>query len=313
MLYETKSFWYPSTGRRVFAILLSALLPGAGQVVLGRRGWAIFWVVASLVAVALEPTFGVWAAGAALAVRLPASVQAAFLRGGGVAPDPNGKAAALVLLLFLGWAAGQTELQHDVVENITMVDATMYPALEAGDLTIVDKAAYGLRLPFIGKLNPRGAALGDVVAVVDPDKPEQLLVGRVVAVGPTSFEMKDGALVLGAGKEVTHATTGSACQYLEPDQEKRAFTKRTCTLFQERGPGGVSWMVAQASDQPPPSTSQARQLAAGQLLVAQDNRRGAAPWKIVPADSVRGKVTHVWFSTAGPEGIRWDRTNHFVK
>jgi signal peptidase I len=311
--YETVSFWYPTTGRRVLAILLSALLPGAGQAVLGRRGWAVFWVLASLVAIALEPAFGVWAAGAVLLLRLPASVQAAFMRGGGVAPDPNGKAAALVVLLVIGWAAAFTQLQHDVVENVTMVDATMYPTLEAGDLTLVDKTAYGLRLPFVGKLSPKPAQVGDVVAVDDPDKPDQLLVGRVVAAGPTSFEMKDGALVLAAGKEVTRSPLTAPCVFMEPDQAKRNFVDQPCTWFEEKLPNGRTWLVAQ----PPagtaaPSTTQVRQVGPGQLLIAQDNRRGAAPWKIVPADSVRGRVSQVWFSTAGPRGIRWDRTDKRV-
>jgi hypothetical protein len=311
MSYETVSFWYPTTPRRVLAILLSALLPGAGQAILGRRAWALIWVLLSLAAVALVPTFGAWAAVAVLALRLPASVQTAFMRGGGVAPDPNGKAAVLVVLLFILWAAGVSQLQHDVVENVTMVDATMYPALEAGDLTLVDKAAYGLRLPFIGKLNPKPAQVGDIVAVVDPDKPEQLLVGRVVALGPTSFEMKDGALVFGEGKQITRQPSGMACAFIEPDKEKRDFIDKKCDSFVEQA-AGRTWRVAQPSGEPAPSTNQVRQIAAGQLVVAQDNRRGAAPWKIVPAESVRGRVTLVWFSTAGPRGIRWDRTNRKV-
>ena len=316
MSYDTKSFWYPTTGRRVFAILLSALLPGAGQAVLGRRGWAVFWVFASLLAVALEPAFGVWAAATVLALRLPASVQAAFLGGGGVAPDPNGKAAALVGLLFIGWAAALTQLQHDVVENVTMVDATMYPALEAGDLTLVDKLAYGLRLPFAGKIRTRPVHVGDVVAVDDPDKPDQLLVGRVVALGPTTFEMKEGALVLGSGQEVTRRPVSGECRFLEPDKDKRDFADKTCTLFEESA-GAKTWLVSQpivdAGGEKPPSTAQVRQVAQGQMVVAQDNRRGAAPWKIVPAANVRGKVTQVWFSTAGPRGIRWGRTDQKVK
>jgi signal peptidase I len=311
-LYETKSFWYPTTGRRVAAILLSALLPGAGQAVLGRRGWAIFWVLASLVAVAAEPAFGVWAAGSVLALRLPASVQAAFMRGGGVTPDPNGKVAVLVVLLFVGWLAGVTELQHDVVENVTMVDATMFPTLEAGDLTLADKTAYGLRLPFVGRISPKQVTLGDVVAVDDPDKPDQLLVGRVVALGPTTFEMKEGALVFGDGKQIVRKPASGPCTYLEPNQEKRTFVEKTCTAFDESA-GARTWRVAQAAGEVAPSTAQVRQVAAGQLVVAQDNRRGAAPWKIVPAESVRGKVTQVWFSTAGPKGIRWERTDLKVR
>jgi signal peptidase I len=313
MSYDTKSFWYPSTGRRVLAILLSALLPGAGQAVLGRRGWAVFWVLASLVAVACEPAFGVWAAVTVLGLRLPASVQAAFLRGGGVAPDPNGKAAALVVLLFIGWAAALTQLQHDVVENVTMVDATMYPALEAGDLTLVDKSAYGLRLPFVGKIAPKSANVGDVVAVDDPDKPDQLLVGRVVAVGPTSFEMKDGALVLGSGKEVSHTPTSGECKYMEPKKGQDSFVDETCTLFVEKAANGRSWLVAQSGADKAPSTAQVRQIAQGQLVVAQDHRRGTAPWKIVSAANVRGRVTQVWFSTAGQRGIRWGRTDKQVE
>ncbi len=307
MQQESLSFWYPSTQRRVLAILLSAVLPGTGQLVLGRRGWALIWAGAPLLAMALVPTFGPWAAATVLLLRLPASAQAAFMRGGGVAPDPTGKIVALAVLLFVGTMAVMTQLRHDVVESVTLVDATMYPSLETGDYVVVDKVAYGLRVPFIGRVHERPARLGDLVAVDDPDKPDQLIVGRVVALGPTTFEMKDGAIVLGPGKEIVRAPLETPCQFAEVDKDKHEFVDRPCTLFEEQA-GGRTWrVVGPPVGDKAPSTAQPRQLAAGQILVAQDNRRGAAPWKIVPASDVRGRVNMVWFSTAGPRGIRWDR------
>jgi signal peptidase I len=309
----TESWWSASTLRRVFAILLSALLPGTGQIMLGRRAWAVFWAAMPLVSMALVPALGPVAAAAVLLTRLGSSVHAALMATGGAAPDPTGKTVALVLLLAIGTFAVTTGLRHDVVENVTMVDAAMYPALETGDYAVVDKTAYGLRLPFIGKVSGRAPRVGDLVAIDDPDKPDQLLVARVVALGPTSFEMKDGALVFGAGAEIGRRPLDGACQYAEVDKDKREFVDLPCVRFEEQAGGaGRTWQAVQPKEAAP-STQQVRQIAAGQVVVALDNRRGPAPWKIVQLDAVRGRVTLVWFSTAGPRGIRWNRVGARLK
>jgi hypothetical protein len=149
--------------------------------------------------------------------------------------------------------------------------------------------------------------VGDVVAIDNPDKPDDAWVGRVVARGPVSFELKAGTLVVG-GVAVERRPVEGACAFVDPDKDKRELVDRPCLRFEERI-GGRVWTSTQPKDGVPPSTQQVRQLAAGQIVVVSDNRRGVAPWKIVGEDAVRGRVTTVWFSQKGPRGIAWDRVD----
>jgi hypothetical protein len=312
MKQQVKGQWTATTPRRLFAVLLSALMPGVGQIMLGRRGWALFWVGVPLAAMLLVPTLGIKAVLFSYVCRLGSSVHAALMKTGGPAPDTVGKTAVFSVLLVLGYFAVVTQIGHDVYDSTTMVDANMYPALEAGDYAVVDKTAYGWRVPFVGRVKQKPVAVGDVVAVDNPDKPDDAWIGRVLARGPVSFEMKAGQVVVGGVPVERVAQADAACAFVDPSAEKRELVDVPCARFEEKL-GGRTWASVQPKDGAPPSTQQVRQLAAGQILVVADNRRGIAPWKIVGEDAVRGRVASIWFSQKGPRGIAWDRVDLPIK
>ena len=93
--------WHPSTPRRVGAILVSALLPGAGHVMLGRTGLAAVFAVVPIFSMALVPRLGLAAAVAVLLWRLVAAVHAAFCKPGGRQPT-TGKTLVQIALLLVG-------------------------------------------------------------------------------------------------------------------------------------------------------------------------------------------------------------------
>src|SRR5215213_5002902 len=96
---QASTTWNASTPRRMFAVILSALMPGVGQLMLGRRRWAVFWVVLPLVFMLFVPKLGLAAVLAQYLCRLGASAQAALMRTSGGAADPTSKTVALAALL----------------------------------------------------------------------------------------------------------------------------------------------------------------------------------------------------------------------
>jgi signal peptidase I len=308
---STRTFM-ASGPRRVAAILISALLPGAGQLLLGRTRWALAFALLPVLSMALVPTFGLAAAIAVLAWRLVASVHAVFCKTRGSEAPSAGKTALQAVLLLLLTLALTTGIKRDVVENVTMVDGSMMPALETGDYVVVDKTAYGWRLPFTSRR--AGAStpqIGDLVAYDNPDAPDQLMVGRLLGRPPLSYAMAGGELLLD-DLPLEQQKVGGDCSYREVDLTTREWVSRRCVRRQETL-GARHWGVLLDPDAARRPSSPRRSLAAGTVLVARDNRRDASAVRAIRADTIRGRVKMVWLSTAGPGGIRWDRTGLKVK
>src|SRR5690242_538207 len=76
----------------------------------------------------------------------------------------------------------------------------MIPTLQIGDYVIVEKWAYGARLPFTehAQANWSSPKRGDIVVLLSPENNPRRedLIKRVVAVGGDTVEVRDGRLVL---------------------------------------------------------------------------------------------------------------------
>ena len=73
----------------------------------------------------------------------------------------------------------------------------MEPTLVAGDRVVVDKMAYGLRVPFtqVRIVNGERVAPGEVVIFNSP-RDGKRLIKRIVAVGGDTVEIRDGHLLI---------------------------------------------------------------------------------------------------------------------
>jgi signal peptidase I len=230
-----------------------------------------------------------------------------------------GEALALIGLAVLLALLVRTLL----VQPFRIPSGSMAPGLEAGDVVLVDKAAYGwsraalpvdpwrTRMPgeplFGWRVAPldglvdrlperiaaRPVARGDVIVLLSADGRERDYVKRVVAVGGDRIALRDGRVIL----------NGEALACV-PDE---------AGICREQF-GARSWRVA-ASD--PASRADMAELGipAGHYFVLGDNRAESADSRIPAAAGglglvadwqVVGKARAVMLSR-GEGGIRWSR------
>lgn len=95
---------------------------------------------------------------------------------------------AFLLFMFVMVAARSSFADHYVVPS-----GSMEQALQPGDRVIVDKHAYGLRIPFtlVKVIEGDAPARGDVIVFDAPDSGTRL-IKRVVAVGGDQLEVRRG-------------------------------------------------------------------------------------------------------------------------
>ena len=98
----------------------------------------------------------------------------------------------LVAMVFLLFAARSTLADHYYVPS-----GSMEYTLMSGDRVLVDKRAYGLRVPFTGYKLAEGARVtrGEVV-IFDSPRDGTRLIKRIIAVPGDRVELRSGRLVI---------------------------------------------------------------------------------------------------------------------
>jgi signal peptidase I len=237
-------------------------------------------------------------------------------------------------------------LRTMVVEPFGVPGGSMAPTLLDGDVVLVSRLAYGLRLPILGHtLLPLAAPRrGDVVVVRDPREPARRLVRRVVGVEGDLVELREQALLVGG--VIQPRLPGGEFTYAEPDQATGLLRLDTCRLFREmralgplsapdgEGPGAQAeaWARSAAAGATGHALIQCRRIRPGRsqgpygpvppghLFLLGDNRDrsndGREGGWFVPVDDVLGRAALVawswgtggwWLGPATGEGVRIDR------
>lgn len=170
----------------------------------------------------------------------------------------------LVLLLRIG-----------VVEANFVPTGSMQPTIGVIDVLVVDKTAYGLKLPFSKDLLLQWdtPAHGDIVTF-DPKHTDDVLIKRVIGLAGDVVETRDGFLYLNGQRVGQWRAPGLI-------QEHLAGLDYLTTVAQPRNFGPVK-------------------VPEGQLFVMGDNRANSADsrfWGFLPVNRVRGKAVARLFST----------------
>src|SRR5580658_3967910 len=220
-------------------------------------------------------------------------------------------------------------LRSFVFEPFRIPSDSMMPTLLDGDFIIVNKYAYGLRLPV---LNRKVIAVGepqrgDVVVFRYPRDPRTNFIKRLVGLPGDHVVVQDNRIIIN-GKEVPFtydAKYNDGCyqnltqidEHLGTHDHKAIF----CPVALDRQPvlpgcsrGGVRGYVCGDEDAPgfmrtPPFVGD---VPPGQYLMMGDNRDNSddgRSWGFVPEQNLVGKATRIWFNwdphRAG--GPQWHR------
>jgi signal peptidase I len=177
------------------------------------------------------------------------------------------------LLMLAVTAAALATARSSLADHYLVPTGSMLPTVEPEDHVLVDKMAYGLRLPFTGEyvIHSAPPGRGDVVVLQSPED-GTVLLKRVVAVPGDRVTVSDGALVID-GRSIPIVTRGGA------DIEELGTVDHAVSFAAGGGP-----------DYGP------RQIPTGRYLVLGDNRgnsRDGRWFGLVSRDAILGRVQRI--------------------
>jgi signal peptidase I len=209
-------------------------------------------------------------------------------------------------------------LRSFLVEPFKIPSSSMRPTLEVGDFILVNKFAYGIRLPIVEKkiVDIADPKRGDVMVFRYPYDPSLDYIKRVIGVPGDEVTYKDKQLTING--EVVAIKRDGTYSYLEGGL---AFV--TTHRFIE-DLDGVKHSVAQMPDIPPVRLGGVKsfpgrdkcvyndagftcKVPAGQYFMMGDNRDNSEDsryWGFVPDDHIRGKAFLIWWN--------WDDISSFA-
>jgi signal peptidase I len=256
-------------------------------------------------------TWGIDAAllapGRAAAARAAGKDPAAIAEPGTVDYARSFFPVALVVLL----------LRSFIFEPFRIPSDSMMPTLLDGDFIIVNKYAYGLRLPVLNRkiLNIGEPQRGDVVVFRWPMDPSTNFIKRLVGLPGDHVEVRDNRITIN-GKPVEFNVAGDkfndgcyvnmsrAVERLGQHQHTAIF----CPVALDRQPvlpachrRGVHGYVCGEEDSPGGSTMApfVGDVPPGEYLMMGDNRDNSddgRSWGYVPEANLVGRATRIWFN-----------------
>ena len=195
-------------------------------------------------------------------------------------------------------------LRSFLVEPFQIPSGSMKPTLEVGDFILVNKFAYGIRLPVLDTkvIEVGDPQRGDVMVFRYPSDPSINYIKRVIGLPGDRIEYTQGKRLLINGEPVAEkllgeepGSLGSATLYQEHlGQVEHVIRKEMSRM--RRDPGG-QWVVPE-----------------GHYFMMGDNRDNSndsrfwrdrnipqALWGMVPDDHIVGKAFAIWMSWPEPK------------
>ncbi len=224
---------------------------------------------------------------------------------------------AKVVKEIKGWAVtilAVLAFRTFLYEAVYIPSGSMIPTLQIGDYVIVEKWAYGARLPFTASAQLTWAKpkRGDIVVFIAPpgNPRDDDLITRVVAVEGDAVEIRDGHLVVN-DVPVPRERIAGPCDY-QNRPEGGEWREESCIDFVEQLDGHR--YHAFCTPYIACGDVEKQQVPQGTVWLAGDHRDHSADSRVfgpVPVGRIKGRAKMVLVSW-GPHGLRWDRLFHFV-
>ena len=208
----------------------------------------------------------------------------------------------VLLIVFL--------LRSFVAEPFKIPSSSMRPTLEVGDFILVNKFAYGIRLPIIEKkiISTGEPQRGDVIVFRYPVNPSQDFIKRVIGLPGDEVVYRDKKLTVNGTP--WPQTPDGAYSYLEgltlrDDRAVHRADGRSRTHDRRESRDATCLSAATCGQFPGRENCVYNdrgftcKVPAGSYLMMGDNRDNSDDsryWGFVPDDHIRGKAFFIWFN-----------------
>ena len=209
-------------------------------------------------------------------------------------------------------------LRSFLVEPFRIPSGSMMPTLLVGDFILVNKFAYGLRLPVLNKkvIEVGDPQRGDVMVFRYPREPTVDYIKRVVGVPGDRINYRGKVLYVN-GRPMPQTAMGIYTGVGSGARETGSF-------LADENLGGVEHTILThplAPDFPP----QCRVLVNGPIVVPQghyfmmgdnrDNSNDSRCWGLVPEENLVGKAFAIWMNWDGARNgfpVAWERLGNVI-
>lgn len=210
----------------------------------------------------------------------------------------------LIVLLFRSFLA----------EPFRIPSGSMMPTLLVGDFILVNKFAYGIRLPVLDKkiIEIGAPERGDVVVFRYPQDPHQDYIKRVIGKPGDEVTYRAKKLFIN-GKEMLQERSGN---YAGGDTESHELVRNNAEALVEHLDEAKHQIIVVPGSQVGPDFT--LRVPAGHYFVMGDNRDRSSDsrvWGFVPEENLVGKAFVIWMSWRGFDNgmIEFGRLGTLIK
>ncbi len=182
-------------------------------------------------------------------------------------------------------------LRSFVFEPFRIPSGSMKPTLLIGDFILVNKFAYGIRLPVLHRkvIEVGEPARGDVAVFRYPQDPRLNYIKRVIGLPGDKITYQGTTLIVN-GEPVSYEDVGP---YTDVSQSSRGITEKIEDLV------GVRHSILIDELKPRPGAAANWEVPAGHYFVMGDNRdnsNDSRVWRFVPEQNLVGKAFMIWMN-----------------